>query len=66
MEKSNALVPPTSGKGKYVKKETPPEKLNEVIDHIKSFPTVESHYCRSSSTRQYLQPGLSVAKMYSL
>lgn len=37
-----------------------------MIDHIKSFPTVDSHYCRSSSIRQYLQPGLSVSKMYSL
>lgn len=66
MENSNTLLPPTPGKGKYVKKETPPEKINEVIDHIKSFPTVQSHYCRSSSMRQYLQPGLSVTKMYSL
>lgn len=66
MDKNNTLLPPTPAKGKYVKKETPSEKVNEVVDHIKSFPTVESHYYRSSSTHQYLQLGLSVAKMYSL
>lgn len=42
------------------------EKLKEVMDHIKSFPTVESHYCRSTSTCKYLESTLNVPKMYSL
>ena len=34
--------------------------------HIESFPTVESHYCRKDSQKQYLSGDLSVRKMYFL
>lgn len=34
--------------------------------HIESFPTMESHYCRKSTKREYLDPSLSIAKMYEL
>ena len=34
--------------------------------HIQSFPTVESHYCRKDTKKEYHSPDLSVAKMYSL
>ena len=37
-----------------------------VMDHIGRFPTVESHYCRASSSRQYLEAGLSLSQMYRL
>ncbi|ESO92470.1 hypothetical protein LOTGIDRAFT_175701 [Lottia gigantea] len=44
---------------------TEPQK--EIIrNHIKSFPTIPSHYCRANSKRQYLEPGLTVQKMYNL
>lgn len=56
----------TPGKGKHIKKQTPEEKIEEVKQHIKSFPTVESHYCRASTSCQYLPAGLSVTKMYGL
>jgi hypothetical protein len=41
---------------------------NQISDHIKSFPTVESHYARSGTTkgRKYLSPYLSVAAMHEL
>lgn len=32
---------------------------------MKSFPTVQSHYCRKD-TRQYLEENLNVTKMYDL
>lgn len=45
---------------------TRPEKVQEVHDHILSFPSMESHYVRKKSKRQYLDRKLSIAKMYSL
>lgn len=37
-----------------------------VRKHIDSFPRVDSHYCRSTSRRQYLDSLLSISKMYEL
>ena len=34
-----------------------------IIAHIKRFPTVESHYRREDTLRNYLPEGLNVAKM---
>lgn len=34
--------------------------------HINRFPKVESHYCRASSTKQYLHSDLSVSKMHAM
>lgn len=34
--------------------------------HIARFPCVESHYCRSKTSRDYLHPDLSIAKMYAM
>ncbi|CAH1099202.1 unnamed protein product [Psylliodes chrysocephalus] len=35
-----------------------------VRSHINSIPVVESHYCRNSSKRMYLQTGLSETRLY--
>lgn len=48
------------------KNKTSDELVAAVKRHIESFPTMESHYCRQSSKRQYLDPSLSIAKMYEL
>lgn len=37
-----------------------------VMDHINSFPRTESHYCRSTTQRQYLEGSLNVSIMYRL
>ena len=37
-----------------------------VQSHINRFPRVESHYCRSDTTRQYLHPDLTKQKMYDM
>jgi hypothetical protein len=45
---------------------TPDNIVNKVKKHIESFPSVESHYVRKSSKRQYLDKKLSISKMYAL
>lgn len=42
------------------------EILASVKSHISSFPKVESHYCRKTTKREYLEPGLNKTKMYEL
>lgn len=41
-------------------------KEKEVIDHINSFPRVESHFCRVKTKKQYLDPNLNITKMFDL
>ena len=42
------------------------EEKVEIRRHIESFPTVDSHYCRKTSTRKYLSPILSIQEMYRM
>lgn len=43
------------------------EKIRKNIrEHISLFPRVESHYCRKSTTKEYLHSDLSIPKMYSM
>lgn len=42
------------------------EILNEVVTHIQSFPAYESHYCRQTTSKKYLQSDLTLTKMYEL
>ena len=44
----------------------PDNVMNFVHEHIKSFPQVESHYCRKDSTKRYLSSDLTVATMHRL
>jgi len=53
------------GKAPLVNKSSD-EIIANINSHIEKFPTVESHYCRSTSKRQYLDPNLSISKMYEL
>lgn len=59
-------VPRSLRKGKNTKHFIEPERVEEVKNHINSFPTIDSHYCRASSGRKYLSSNLSLLKMYSL
>ena len=36
-----------------------------IKSHINSFPRVESHYCRKSSTKEYLEANLNLTKLYN-
>lgn len=42
------------------------ENRNVIRKHIESFPTVQSHYCRKTTSRKYLKKHLSIRKMYEL
>lgn len=59
MQKSDA-------RGKHAKKCIDEHQKEQVKAHISSFPVVESHYCRASTERQYLEPVLNVSRMYDL
>ena len=67
LEHSNLMgkfEPPQAGRKAANK--TSVERENFVHAHICSFPCVEAHYCRASSTASYLNPDLSIAEMYRL
>lgn len=38
-------------------------KMQRRLD-VTSFPRVPSHYCRSKTKREYLDPKVSISKMY--
>jgi len=42
------------------------ERKNFVIEHIDSIPRVESHYCRSDTSKQYFESSLNLVKLYEL
>lgn len=53
------------GRGKHVNHiKTSGETLMNIKNHILRFPRVESHYCRKSSTVQYLPADLNLQKMF--
>ena len=54
----------TSSKGKTRKHRISEETLQSIRDHIRSVPTIESHYCRASTNKDYIDPSFSVQKMY--
>lgn len=44
-----------------------PDDIKQTIrDHINKFYRIESHYCRSTTQREYLEPTLNKKKMYLL
>ena len=54
-------------RGKVCKNSLIDESIKQTIrDHINSFETIESHYCRKNNSRVYLPPTLSISKMFSL
>lgn len=53
-------------RGKHSKRKIDMNEKQKIYDHINSFPKVPSHYCRSQTKREYLDPNLSISKMYEL
>lgn len=45
---------------------TPATEVDRVKEHINSFPKMESHYCRKSSSRMYLDSHLNMTIMYEM
>lgn len=51
--------------GRYAKQvEQDLALIDGITDHINKFSRVESHYCRKTSTREYLHENLNLMKMY--
>ena len=59
-------TPKPDVRGTNTKKGFSEEVKGHIRRHIKSFPVVESHYCRAHSKKQYLEAGLSITKTYEL
>ena len=59
-------IPLAIRQGKHPKRKATESQRQAVIKHISSFPAIESHYCRSDSSRKYIDPLLSVSRMYAL
>lgn len=62
-------VPSNDKRGKHNNRptKTANETVNEIIDHISSFPAESSHYSRKkNSNKMYLSPSLSISQMYQL
>lgn len=55
-----------SERGMSSKKKISDSKIKIILDHINSFPNVESHYCRAKSNKKYLDQNLNITKMYDL
>ena len=45
---------------------TPESKVALVHEHLNIIPKMESHYCRKDSRKQYIDPQLSVPRLYEL
>jgi hypothetical protein len=53
-------------RGKHSKNKVSEKERERIRQHIRSFPRIPSHYCRSSTTKEFLEATLSVSKMYNL
>lgn len=40
--------------------------IQDIVDHINSFPRIDSHYCRSRTKKQYLEGSLNLTLMHRL
>jgi len=66
-KKCSSGVVETDRRGKHNKHRAVSKEDKKLIrQHIASFQTVESHYCRKSSDRKYLPAELSVTKMHRM
>jgi len=63
---SSGIVEPDM-RGKHAKHKAVSSEDKELIrKHIASFKTVESHYCREKTERQYLPSELSITRMFKM
>lgn len=63
---ANAQQGINDNRGRHPKRRTSDESREYIRQHIQSFNRIPSHYCRQSSEKEYLEHGLSVAKMYDM
>lgn len=63
------IIPTEDKRGKHSNRanKTLDEVVNEVVDHIASFPAESSHYSRNCNpNKKYLSPTLSISQMHQL
>jgi len=53
-------------RGGHTKKRIPEIELKRIRDHVNMFPRIPSHYCRASTTKEYLESNLTITKMYRM
>ncbi|XP_050316174.1 uncharacterized protein LOC126750569 [Anthonomus grandis grandis] len=63
---SGILMPDMRGKHKNCGKKVTDAIKGEIRNHIKSFPTMPSHYCRAQTNKSYIDGSLNIASMYRL
>jgi len=61
-----SLTPPDEKRGTKTLYRIPISVREKASQHISSFPTIASHYCRSDTKRLYLESDLNVSKMYKM
>lgn len=66
MVNSDVNLPRSPIKGKSTSRKTPETVLALIRLHIDSFIKVDSHYCRKTSQRGYLEENLSITAMFNL
>ena len=60
-------TPPIDKRGKHANPNAmSDETVRRIHQHIKSFPAIESHYGRGSTSKKYLSSHLSVVKMHEM
>lgn len=67
-KKNSEGVVASEGRGGYLGTRANEASIEteKIKDHINRFPRIESHYKRKSTSRHYLAPELTVAKMYEM
>ncbi|XP_055956008.1 uncharacterized protein LOC130012334 [Patella vulgata] len=53
-------------KGKHPKRVIPEDRKQSVHDHIMSIPRVESHYCRSTTRKEYFETTINLKILYEM
>lgn len=66
MQESGVIASDNRGGRTETAKIKDAEKKEAMLNHIKRFPQVESHYCRSNTKRLYVSEDLSFRKMYKM
>ncbi|KAK3919936.1 Dihydroxy-acid dehydratase [Frankliniella fusca] len=65
-DKGNTVSPDKRGGFKKRTSELNAAKVDSVKEHVNLFPRIPSHYCRKRTKREYLEKGLTIAKMARL
>lgn len=61
---NDGFIPPDQRRKHEKQCTLEPEVIQAVKDHIESIPRVESHYLRASTSRQFIDGGLTVAELH--